>query len=218
MRIAGIATLKEREDSFKRTIESIYPQVDRIVAILNYYETIPDWIKSLNKIEAIPMLNELKDSGKFWYANIPDVIYFGCDDDLLYPMGYCDYLVEGVAKYNGLVSLHGKKYLAPVTGFKKWAGNYRCLGTVSDDVRVNVVGSGCCAFDTNRIHVHMPQFKIHGMADIWMSKIATEQWVPIMVLKHNTGYLRYTNITTPTIWGTTKDYTEHTKILRSFIK
>jgi hypothetical protein len=217
LRIAGIATLKEREESFKRVIESLYPQVDHIYAILNYYDSIPSWLIQSN-ITPVLMNNEYKDSGKFLYANIPDVVYFGCDDDLLYPIGYCDYMEDGVRRYNGLVSLHGKKYLPPVSHFKKWAGSYRCLGTVSENIKVNVVGSGCCAFSTERLSVDISQFKIGGMADIWLSKLASEQGVPIMVLKHNIGYLQYTNITTPTIWGTTKDYTEHTKILRSFIK
>ena len=218
IRIAGIATLKEREESFKRTIESIYPQVDRIVAVLNYYEAVPGWLTTMTKVNAILMQNEYKDSGKFLHASLYNAIYFGIDDDLIYPSGYCDYMEDGVNRYNGLVSLHGKYYLAPVSHFKKWAGNYRCLGSVSTDTKVNVVGSGCCAFNTERLNVHISQFKIGGMADIWLSKLAMEQGVPIMVLKHNTGYLQYTNITTSTIWQTTHDYTEHTKILRSFIK
>lgn len=218
LRIAGIATLKEREESLKRVIESIYPQVDRIVAVLNYYESVPEWLKPLTKVNPILMQNEYKDSGKFLHASLYNCIYYGIDDDLIYPRGYCDYLEEGVNKYNGLVSLHGKKYLAPVSHFKKWAGNYRCLGTVTEDVKINVVGSGCCAFNTERFHVHISQFKIGGMADIWLSKLAVEQGVPIMVLKHKAGYLQYTNIQTPTIWQTTHDYSEHTRILRSFIK
>ena len=158
------------------------------------------------------------DSGKFLHASIYNAVYYGIDDDLIYPVGYCDYLEDGVNRYNGLVSLHGKKYLAPVSHFKKWAGNYRCLGSVSSDTKVNVVGSGCCAFNTERLKVHIADFKKGGMADIWLSKIATEQGIPIMVLRHRSDYLQYTNIQTPTIWGTTHDYTEHTRILRSFIK
>ena len=217
-RIAGIATLKERENSFKRVIESIYPHVDMIYAVLNYYKEVPGWLSAIPNVTPVCMNNEFMDSGKFLYVNIPNVIYFGCDDDLLYPNGYFDYLEEGVNRYNGLVSLHGKKYLAPVLHFKKWVGNYRCLGNVSEDVKISVVGSGCCAFNTERLKVHIADFKKGGMADIWLSKIATEQGIPIMVLKHRSDYLQYTNIQTPTIWGTTHDYTEHTRILRSFIK
>ena len=69
-RIAGIATLKEREESLKRAIESIYPQVDRIIAVLNYYEETPEWIKSTTKINPILMQNEYMDSGKFLHASI----------------------------------------------------------------------------------------------------------------------------------------------------
>lgn len=215
---AGIATLKEREKSFKCTIESIYPQVDKIVAVLNYYDAIPLWLNELKKVECHLAFNFLGDAGKFLQVENTDGIYFAIDDDLLYPKGYVDYLLEGIEKYGGIVGLHGKIYQKPVTHFKKCAV-YRCLDTVSDDACVNVIGSGCCAFDTNRLTLSLSDFELPNMADLWLSKMATEQGVPMTVLKHDTGYLNY--LAPPkgtTIWETTKDYSEHVQIMRTFIK
>ena len=57
------------------------------------------------------------------------------------------------------------------------------------------------------------------MADVFLSKCATEQGVPMMVLAHDVGYLKY--VPPPkgtTIWDTTRDYSEHVKVMRTFIK
>lgn len=215
--IVGIATLKIREESFKQTILSLYDQVDSIAAVLNLYEKVPEWLKGLSKVECILSDNSLGDAGKFWYAATPDRVYLACDDDLLYPKGYVSYMLSGVEKYNGLVSLHGRKYLSPVTHFKKYAYAYRCLGTVTEDVPVNFIGSGCCAFDTNRLELHLSDFRRSNMADVWLSKAAKEQGVPMVVLKHDTGYLKYITPKGDTIWNATRDYSFHTSILRSFI-
>jgi len=215
----GVATLKNREESFKRVIESIYPQVDKIVAVLNLYEAVPDWLGSLGKVRAIVGDNSLGDAGKFLEVNSTDGVYFAIDDDLLYPKGYADYMMEGIEKYNGIVSLHGKIYTKPVLGFKNFKYVYRCLGTVTGDVHVNMIGSGCCAFSTNRLKLSVDDFYLPNMADIFLSKVAMEQGVTMTVLKHNSGYLKY--LAPPkgtTIWESTKNYEPHSALLKSFIK
>jgi len=214
----GIASIPARESSIRGVVDSVREQVDEVFIALNGYQSIPKSLLNLCNVKCELMDNSLGDAAKFYWASIPDSVYFAGDDDLLYPMGYVDYLISGIDKYNALVSLHGKTYVPPVTNFKRWSGNYRVLNTVSADVRVNVVGSGCCAFDTNRLKVDVSEFKLPNMADIWLSKIAAEQGVPIMVLKHNTGYVRY--LPPPdgkTIWGNTKDYSPHVSVLRTFI-
>ena len=56
------------------------------------------------------------------------------------------------------------------------------------------------------------------MSDVWLSKIATEQNVPMMVLAHAKGDIKYLYPPGDTIWKSTQSYDEHIKIMNTFIK
>ena len=215
-----MASLPERKESLILVINSLLPQVDKIHVALNGYTEIPEALRNLSNVECEILDNSLGDSAKFLHvSDYNDCYYIAWDDDILAPPNVIDVLIEGVNRYNGLVSFHGKYYLPPIVNFKRWAGNYRCLNTVTDDVKVNVIGSGCCAFNTNRLLVHILDFKTRNKADVWLSKVATEQGVPMVVLKHRIGYIKY--LSPPvgtTIWDHTKEYSEHVRIMRTFIK
>ena len=213
-----IATIPAREQSLRQVLNAIIPQVDKVYVSLNGYQVCPDWLRNLRNVECEILDNSLGDSAKVLHVNDNKGICLLLDDDLLVNSTYAKYLCSGVIKYNGLVSLHGRKYLSGAS-FKRWAGNYRCLGTVSEDVHVNLIGSGCCAFSNERLHVDISDFKRKNMADCFLSKVATEQGVPMIVLKHEAGYIRYLPPADgQTIWRTTTDYSYHTEILKSFIK
>ena len=197
-------------------VNSLLPQVDEIHVALNGYREVPEALRGLDKVKCEMLNNQLGDSAKFLHADMPDVVYFGCDDDLVYPAGYCDYLQAGMERYNGLVSLHGRKYL-PRSHFKQWVGNYRCLNNVNNDVAVNLVGSGVCCFNTNRLKLKISDFKTRNMADCYLSRAASLQGIPMMVLAHKSNYLTYL-YPVGTIWERTKDYSLQTAVLRSYIK
>ena len=84
----GIATLKEREDSFRRAIESTYDQVDIIFAVLNFYDHAPDWLIAMPKVKWITAFNILGASGKFLTTFNAEGYYLALDDDLIVPEGY----------------------------------------------------------------------------------------------------------------------------------
>ena len=213
----GLASIEPRKELLIPVVNSLLPQVDKVHVALNGYKEIPEALRNLRNVECEILDNSLGDSAKFLHVgDYDDCYYYGCDDDLVYPEGYCDYLQEGVNKYNGLVSLHGRKYL-PRAHFKQWAGNYRCLNNVDQDVHVNLVGSGVCCFNTNRLKLHISDFKSHNMADCYLSRTASLQGVPMMVLAHRCNYLTYL-YPVGTIWERTRDYSVHTAVLRSYIK
>lgn len=214
----GIASIPSRIEMLEKVLDSLVGQADQIFLGLNYGDAAPP--KYLSKYPNVCWWHNssnLGDKEKFAMINSTDGVYLACDDDLLYPIGYVQKMVDGVNEYNGLVSLHGRTYLKPIKDFRQWAGNYRCLNTVSEDVKVNLIGTGCCAFHMDRLRVLISDFKTMNMADLWLSKLATEQGVPMMVLAHQRSYLIYLN-PKETIWNQTKDFSEHTRILQSFIK
>ena len=216
-RIAGMASIPPRKELLIQVISSLLPQVDKIHVALNGYAEIPEGLIGLDKVECELLNNSLGDSAKFLHIGDYDsCYYYGCDDDLIYPITYCDTLQKGVNKYNGLVSLHGRLY-RPRTGFKQWIGNYRCLNNVPQDVSVNLVGSGVCCFNTSRLKVTISDFKTRNMADCYLSRCASRQGVPMMVLAHKSNYLTYLSPKN-TIWQSTHDYSIQTAVLHSYIK
>ena len=115
------------------------------------------------------------------------------------------------------MGFHGRKYPVPVVDFKKWIGNYRCLNSVNFDVECNLIGSGATMFNTKSMKLKLSDFKKPNMADLYLSKTAYKQNIPMVVLAHNVGELKYLKPLT-TIWRSTKDFSEHTKILKSYLK
>jgi hypothetical protein len=125
-------------------------------------------------------------------------------------------LREGVNRYNCPVSFHGKAYKKPFKGFKYFSGNYRCLNTVEADTPVDVIGTGTMCFDVSRVKLSLEDFPVKNMSDIWFSKLCKEQGVPMMVLAHKAGVVKYLHPQS-TIWQTTRDYSLHSKIIKDFL-
>jgi hypothetical protein len=217
-RIVGIATLAEREHSFRRTLYSIYEQVDKIIAVLNYYDSIPRWLADLKKVEYHYGTNILGASGKFLCVDrIPDGVYFSIDDDIVYPKGYIEYLEDGIRRYDCIVTLHGRTYPRPVVSFKESIANYRCLNDVHEDVQVDVGGTGVMAFHVKRFDLAINMFEHPNMTDCYVAKEAYLQGIPITVLKHSWDYLKYIPPVN-SIWNLDKEKSKQTEVLKSFLK
>jgi hypothetical protein len=214
----GIASIPSREKGLELVLDSLTNQADRIYVSLNGYDTVPDYFEKYSNVCHIITDNSLGDAMKFHWASMVDGYYLTCDDDLIYPPDYCCKMINGVNYYDCIVSLHGRQYASPVTDFMKWIGSYPCLKKVTSDISVNIIGDGCCAFHTNDVRVDMESFKRPNMSNIFFSKIATEQNVPMIVLEHEADYLTY--IKPPkrsTIWERTKDYNYHLEVMNTFI-
>jgi len=214
----GIASVPARRDMLLETLKSLVGQCDQIFVALNGYSEIPQEITN-PKIHCEILDNSLKDSAKFLHVEECDGWYLGADDDLVYSPNYCNYMISKAQQYNALVSLHGRRYNRPIRAFRKhFTLNYHCLHSYTDDERLDVCGSGVCCFNTNRLKLSISDFKIPGMADIWLSKQAWEQGVPIMGVAHKNTFVRYMPPPDPTLWMLSKDDSVHTRILQSFLK
>lgn len=85
---AQMATFPARKDVFRRVVDVILPQVDRLVIVFNDYETPPAGIEDDPRIEAITTDVDTRDLGRFFDPPAPDDIVFLIDDDLGYPPDY----------------------------------------------------------------------------------------------------------------------------------
>ena len=216
--IAGIASVPSRKDMLVRTVESLLPQVDKVCVALNGYADVPIELRNLRNVECVIMDNSLGDGAKMSFV-IPDVIYLSCDDDLLYPKGYAQYMISKAKQYKSIVTLHGRQFKnRPIRSYRRgFTLNYHCLHTYREDVLLDVGGSGVMCFDTNIFMPDTSKFLQKNMCDIWTAKQAHEQRVKIMGVAHTNNYLGYQN-PQETIWRTCKIDPYMTQVLNSFLK
>jgi hypothetical protein len=191
-----IASIPDREESLKRTIESICNQADFIQVALNGYKSIPLWLNNEPKILTVMMDNVRGDANKFYNIEDRSGYLFTADDDIEYPLNYCADMIDAIDRYKCIVTLHGRNYPRPFENYYKMKDVYRCLGNVPKGGRVDVGGTGVMAWHSDRLKVKYSDFKSANMADIWMAKIASEQGVPIMVVPHTELYLKHTRHST----------------------
>lgn len=191
MNYINIASIPERLDVLTDTIESLYHQADEINLYLNNYKDNP--FKGDRKINVVLGDNSKGDAGKIFFADKVAGFYFTCDDDLIYPDNYIsntlkNYYLRDVVTYHGrtILSKHEIK-----SYYKEPAKKFRCLGTVGQDINVQIGGSGVAMFHTNNLKIRFGQVEEKNMFDLVLSNFAKKQKKKITCLKHSEGWIRY---------------------------
>lgn len=215
---AQIASIPERVESLKATVESIYPQVDFLFVALNNYEDVPIFLRGDRKIATVLLDNKMTDASKFYNIEERKGYILTCDDDLVYPKTYAQDMIDGVITHKCIISLHGKVYPRPFKSFENIKTNYRCLGGVQTGSYVDVGGTGVMAWHSDFFKVKYEDFKSPNMADIWVAKLAREQRVRIYILAHTAQYLQHTRFTdTIFVREQKKGFKAQTELLKTFL-
>lgn len=166
---AGMATLSDRHDMRGMAINSILPQVDRLIVADGDHRG---------------------DQAKFLGCEYAPAgtVFVAVDDDLIYPPDYIDALLAGLERHPGsIVSFHGWKM---DEAGELYVENYRCLENVWEDVEVHVAGTGVCAFSLDTLRPTMDWFGSVN-ADVWLALKAQTLGIPRVVLAHRSYWLGY---------------------------
>jgi glycosyltransferase involved in cell wall biosynthesis len=193
-RIVNVASYN-RIDSLVRSLESIYNQCDEInVCLNNHNGEIPD-ILYRDKVNLFFTDNSKGDAFKFLMLEESNGYFLTIDDDLIYPEGYVDYMVNKCIEHGNkkIITLHGRSFsLFPINSYYKSASErYACLENVKNDVIVQFGGTGVMCFHTSLLKVSIDNFLYPNMADIWIGKFAKQRNIPILCLQHSKGYIGY---------------------------
>jgi len=192
---ANMATHPPRRKSSIDTINSLYDQVDLIRIYLNEYDEIPpEYVKE--KIEIYHGGENLKSTGKLFWATNPDEYYFCVDDDIVYPHNYVKNTVERLNFYGDdvLVSYHGRKYKKNTkiqNYFKDFEEYYLFKKEKIGDSEVDVIGNGVSCWNTNKITIDWKKFKFLYMDDILVSMQAHQQNKRRIVLSHPENFFKF---------------------------
>lgn len=173
---AQLATIPGREESVKKTIDSLEKQVD-IMSVRN----------------GDLRLSQYGDAEKFNGLDRFRGYLFTCDDDLLYPPDYCQTLIKKIEQYGrkALITCHGRTF--PKREIKSYYRDklegFRCLGTVERDVQVDSGGTGVMAWHSDLWRPSMDWFKEPNMADVFIAVEAMKRNIPIICIEHQEGWI-----------------------------
>lgn len=202
---ANIATMESRRKILPLMVQSIYNQFDRIRICCNDMPNPPQLRDPLNKIQCFSSY-DLKDNGKFYgLKDAKDELYFTLDDDILYPDDYVVNTLKAIKTYPGcIVTYHGRRLKGQ--GISYYRGGhkaFRCLGEVTYDADIDIPGTGCAAWETDKFCPrNLWSDKRQRMSDVLLGEAAAEAKVRVVVIQHKLGWMGYLNPPeSDTIWG-----------------
>lgn len=192
MIVAGMATMKHREASFRVAVASLLPQVDVLAIYLNGYKE-PPWFLEHAKVTRITSYEAgfrgaeakffwssaakfralLSSTHAFW---TPDDVYLTVDDDIEYPDDYVQRMIEGLDRHSrSAVGAHGVRFRQPIEGY------YRSMEVLAPfqkplahDLRMHLLGTATVAFRPYEMKLDFDKFYIPNMADLWFAIQAME--------------------------------------------
>lgn len=186
LRIGGMATMPTRAASLPLALASILPQVDRLYVYLDKHDAVPQALKGHRKIVPIlpadlPRLigrpqNQppLNAAGKFLATLLEaDGLFFGFDDDIIYPRDYTRALSAALAARGNraLVGVFGVVYREPYRSYVNDRITYHFAAALAAPRDVDALGTGTVAFDMG---VYRPDFLAWESTKMLDLKLAIE--------------------------------------------
>lgn len=191
-----------------RAVASLLPQVDKIII----YAPCCDLSQMPRESDKLEIMRHCVDRGsanRFKAGGLKGYLAY-CDDDLEYAPDYIFKLITGVEKYKRkcVVGFHGKTINAPLisycgTGPGRIEKNYPCLGTVAADVQAHMIGTGAMMYHSDTLQITDLDFLHDNLDDAEFSILCQRLGIPLIVLEHQQGVVKYLNPAGPTIWEDT---------------
>jgi len=173
--ICGMATLPERVDCLKDAVNSLLPQVDKIIIALNGHKTVPEFLLNNEKIEYHLLDNSLGDGAKAYKIDeYKGHFFFLVDDDLIYKKGTIERMILNP---NPVVGIHGVDIKHPCNNYYRDRVVYHGNSPLSEDRYVDIVATCCCKIDLEKIDVSLSDFPTVNMADVYLADVCKKQGV-----------------------------------------
>ena len=203
--VVGIASFPGREKSLSETIQSLINQVNKIYVHLNLYNSVPEFLNHPKiEVSLLPqdpdtlVYPDLGDIGKFYYVfkdKFPKNSYcFSADDDLIYHPDYVKTMIAGIEKYNrkAFITAHARIFINyPIKSYyRDEAVFYPCLRENKKDVNVHFGGTGVMAWHSSIKKLTPDVFDYINMADIFVSRFAHQNNIPLVCIKHPADFVR----------------------------
>jgi hypothetical protein len=188
----SIASMNDRFENLKKTIDSLNNQFDIFNVYLNEYSEnninyLTSRYKNINFFPSQEVYNDLGDTAKFLFQNKKDY-YLTCDDDIIYPPGYSEYIVKSITKYNCIVGFHGS-IISSDEDYYKRKNKVHFSQELKKSKFVNVLGTGVMGFDNSKYIFPFNILKTKNMSDIYIAEYSNNNNFNLMCLSKEKDWI-----------------------------
>jgi len=213
----NIATQPSRVEQLKKTVASLYDQVDIIRIYLNGFKKIPKLPNPDNKI-TYTQGEDLTDNGKFYFLKeqAKDEYYLTCDDDIIYPSNYVSVLRDTIDKFDCIVTYHGRILKE---GCETYYGCHEAFvfhETILNNMWIDCAGTGVCGFKTSYFKPKIWNSEYKKMSDIVFSLEARKQDKKIMLASHVQNWMKV-QVVEDSIFQSRGDQTNQVKLIKELL-
>lgn len=202
----SVCSIPKREKSLEQTLLSLYNQVDKIFVYLDKYIEVPQFLKSLKKVQILRSQDypntDFRDNAKFlMYDKLKsenqDFYYFTCDDDIVYPLDYVHTLIRTLEEFQkkAVVGLHG---VILSSNYKNYFRSRIVYHFESHELLqskiVSNLGTGTTAFHSSLFsRINILEWKHGGMVDIFFSLLCAKNNIPMVCIPRHKSWLYTSN-------------------------
>ncbi len=224
-RVAAIATMPGRLDTFEKVLPAIQAQVDHVFVYLDGYDAAPIFLQGLDRITVrhAQDLGDLHASSRFLCLQdlvAPTVVAI-VDDDIVYPPDYVDRLVECLQCVDGraIVGVHGRIFKAPHRSYVCDADALHFAQGLARPRQVHEVGTGTCAFISSRFDVNPTEWRRCNMDDLSVAAEAQRRGLPLVAMARAPQWLKpYAENQPDSLWAKALiDDIEQTRRMRELL-
>ena len=197
---AYMATFPTRELIIAEAVESLLPQVDKLVIWVNGEMELPQ-ICYHEKVELYwgkDVLGfDIGCAGKFAFAFEWEGYIFTVDDDIVYPPDYVQKSIAKIEEYNRkcVLSWHGRRTVLPMTVYrsaKDMIKNCSFQQNVEEDTECHIIGTGVMFFHASTI---VPKYDFMEMrhtnvSDIHFAQSMDMRGIRTIVPAHDRKWLK----------------------------
>lgn len=200
---AYMATFPTRELIIAEAVESLLPQVDKLVIWVNDEMELPQacYHEKVELYWGKDVLGfDIGCAGKFAFAFEWEGYIFTVDDDIVYPADYVEKSIAKIEEYNRecIFSYHGRITKLPITTYrslKDMVKNCSFQQDVVKDTECHVIGTGVMFFHANTIFpkYDIMEMKHTNVSDIHFAQSMDMRGIRTIVAEHQRGWLKALN-------------------------
>jgi hypothetical protein len=225
-RIATIATMASRVETFQKVLPAIHSQVDHVFIYLDGYSTPPGFLATFDRI-TVRIAGELRDlHANSRYLCLEELkvatIVAVVDDDIIYPPDYIDRLVSELQRVEGqaIVGVHGRIFVPPHQSYARDVMTYHFNRALPNPYNVHELGGGTSAFVSSSFNINPKDWGRTDMADIDVAIEAQRRGLRRVAIRRAAGWLTpFAERQTDSLWTSTlKDDTEQTRRMCTLLR
>jgi hypothetical protein len=193
MRIANVATYPAREQNCLPALHSIAKQVDVLNLTLNEYTSVPATFRELGNANFHLPDRNYKDLGKFCFDVGAEDDVFLCDDDIIYPPDYVNWMIHLRAQEtetDPVLGVHGVTYTDYYDGRSRSGRLVHMFHRALDEpLQMNQLGTGTIYVKGRQMPSLDYMDGSSGFVDIRFARHAHEQGYPMICVARGDNWL-----------------------------